>query len=305
MKNNAKLTNKIMTGVFYAIAFFVVTLLVFLVGTILVKGWGFWDPSFLFGRPSNTQPGGGIGPQLFNSFYLLVITLVISTPLGIGAGIYLAEYAKQGKFLNFVRLCIETMASLPSIVVGLFGLLIFVTFSGWGYTLIGGALVITILNLPSLTRVCENAITSVSTEVKQASLALGATRWQTMVKVVLPAALQQIITGIILAAGRIFGEAAALIYTAGLTTPMLRTAASIDSPMNPFNIFRPAESLAVHIWKLNSEGIVPDAALIATRSAAVLIVMVLLFNVIARLLANIIDKRLKGTSKIKKKNVAA
>ena len=97
--------------------------------------------SFLFGEPSNTRAGGGIGPQLFNSFYMLVITLIISIPLGLGAGIYLAEYAKQGRFLSFVRLCIETMASLPSIVVGLFGLLVFVTFTGWGYTVIGGALV--------------------------------------------------------------------------------------------------------------------------------------------------------------------
>ncbi|RBN36686.1 phosphate ABC transporter, permease protein PstA, partial [Priestia megaterium] len=127
-----------------------------------------------------------------------------SIPLGLGAGIYLAEYAKQGRFLNFVRLCIETMASLPSIVVGLFGLLIFVTFSGWGYTLIGGALVITILNLPGLTRVCESAIASVPASVKEASLGLGATKWQTIVKVVIPSAIQQIITGVILTAGRIF-----------------------------------------------------------------------------------------------------
>lgn len=301
MKIKAKTMNNIMTGIFYGIAFIIVALLIFLIGEIIIKGWGFWDPSFLFGKPSNLAAGGGIGPQLFNSFYLLFITLIISTPLGIGAGIYLAEYAKQGRFLNFVRLCIETMASLPSIVVGLFGLLVFVTFSGWGYTLFGGALVITILNLPGLTRVCENAITSVSSEVKQASLALGATRWQTIMKVVLPAALQQIITGIILAAGRIFGEAAALIYTAGLTTPVLHSAAPIDSPMNPFNLFRPAESLAVHIWKLNSEGIVPDAKLIATKSAAVLIIMVLLFNIISRILGNLLDRHLTGTKQMKKK----
>ncbi len=95
---NARTVNKVWTGIFYAVAALVVALLVFLVFEILQKGWGFWDPNFLFGEPSNTRAGGGIGPQLFNSFYMLVITLIISIPLGLGAGIYLAEYAKQGRF---------------------------------------------------------------------------------------------------------------------------------------------------------------------------------------------------------------
>ncbi|MGG2067126.1 phosphate ABC transporter permease PstA [Bacillus sp. S14(2024)] len=299
---NARTVNSIWTGILYAVAAFVVALLGFLVYEILRQGWGFWDPSFLFGEPSNTTAGGGIGPQLFNSFYMLVITLIISIPLGLGAGIYLAEYAKQGRFLNFVRLCIETMASLPSIVVGLFGLLVFVTMAGWGYTAMGGALALTILNLPSLTRVCENAITEIPSNVKEASLGLGATKWQTIVRIILPSALPQIITGVILAAGRIFGEAAALIYTAGLTSPILNTAADLSSPANPLNPFRPAETLAVHIWKLNSEGIIPDAKLIATKSAAVLIIMVLLFNILARFIASVLHKRFTGTKKSRKRS---
>ncbi|EMA6343784.1 phosphate ABC transporter permease PstA [Bacillus cytotoxicus] len=297
---NARKVNNIWTGILYTVAAFVVVLLVFLVYEILQKGWGFWDPGFLFGEPSNTRAGGGIGPQLFNSFYMLVITLVISIPLGLGAGIYLAEYAKQGRFLSFVRLCIETMASLPSIVVGLFGLLVLVTMTGWGYTVIGGALALTVLNLPGLTRVCENAITEVPANVKEASLGLGATKWQTIVRIILPSSLPQIITGIILAAGRIFGEAAALIYTAGLTSPILNSAADFSSPAHPLNPFRPAETLAVHIWKLNSEGIIPDAKLIATKSAAVLIIMVLLFNIIARFTATVLHKHFTGTKKSRK-----
>lgn len=299
---NARTVNKIWTGIFYIVAIFVIILLSYLVFEILKKGWGFWDPSFLTGRSSNMDAGGGIGYQLFNSFYMLIITLIISVPLGLGAGIYLAEYAKPGKLLTFIRLCIDTMASLPSIVVGLFGLLVFVTATGWGYTIIGGALAITILNLPSLTRVSEAAITEVSAGVKEASLGLGATKWQTIVKIALPTAMPQIITGVILAAGRIFGEAAALIFTAGLTTPILNTAADLTSPVNPFNIFRPAETLAVHIWKLNSEGIVPDATAIATKSAAVLIIMVLIFNLLARLFSKIIQKHFEGgKSKTKQK----
>ncbi|OCA86402.1 phosphate ABC transporter permease PstA [Pradoshia sp. D12] len=299
---SARTVNKIWTGIFYIVAIFVIILLSYLVFEILKKGWGFWDPSFLTGRSSNMDAGGGIGYQLFNSFYMLIITLIISVPLGLGAGIYLAEYAKPGKLLTFIRLCIDTMASLPSIVVGLFGLLVFVTATGWGYTIIGGALAITILNLPSLTRVSEAAITEVSAGVKEASLGLGATKWQTIVKIALPTAMPQIITGVILAAGRIFGEAAALIFTAGLTTPILNTAADLTSPVNPFNIFRPAETLAVHIWKLNSEGIVPDATAIATKSAAVLIIMVLIFNLLARLFSKIIQKHFEGgKSKTKQK----
>lgn len=226
---------------------------------------------------------------------MLIISLLITIPLGLGAGIYLSEYAKEGKILNFIRLCIETMASLPSIVVGLFGLLVFVTMTGWGYTLISGALAITVLNLPSMTRVSENAIKAAGAKVKEASLGLGATQWQTIKKVILPSAMPQILTGVILSAGRIFGEAAALLYTAGMSAPVLRyTRFSLISKASPYSLFRPAETLAVHIWKLNSEGIVPDAGKIANGSSAVLIIMVLLFNVIARIIGNKIYKSYSG-----------
>lgn len=294
---NAKTTDKVWTSVLYVIASLVVILLIYLLIVILYKGWNFWDINFLLGTSSDTQAGGGIGAQLFNSFYILVLTLIISVPIGLGAGIYLAEYAKSGRFLEFLRLCIETLASLPSIVVGLFGLLVLVTMTGWGYTLIGGALAITILNLPSLTRVCETALLDVPKISKEGSLGLGATKWQTIIKISIPSAIPQLITGIILAAGRIFGEAAALIYTAGLATPFLNGSAPINTPLNPFNIFRPAETLAVHIWKLNSEGIVPDAQAIASKSAAVLIVMVLLFNLCARLFAKYLHRRFTGTKR--------
>ncbi len=303
MKNVAKARrwNSVWTGILYGISGLTLVLLIFLIWNIIKEGWGFWDINFLTGASSNTQAGGGIGAQLFNSFYLLVLTLLISLPLGLGAGIYLSEYAKQGKFLEFIRLCIETMASLPSIVVGLFGLLVFVTMTGWGYTLFAGALVLTILNLPNLTRVCETAISNVSPAIKEASLGLGATKWQTIVKIVIPTAIPQIITGVILTAGRVFGEAAALLFTAGLTTPKLNMAADITSPVNPFNIFRPAETLAVHIWKLNSEGIAPDATSIATRAAAVLIIMVIVFNILARFLATILHNRFTGKKRSTKK----
>ena len=178
---------------------------------------------------------------------------------------------------------------------GLFGLLIFVNMLKWQFTLMGGALAITILNLPALTRVSENAIVASASRVKEASLGLGATRWQTIQKVVLPSAIPQILTGIILAAGRIFGEAAALLYTSGITNPnRMTTAASLSNARNPFNVFRPAETLSVHIWKLNAEGLVPDAAEVAAKGAAVLITMVLIFNVLSRVIGKKMQERYAG-----------
>lgn len=282
---NSKVKDKIATVILYIISSFVVLLLAAFISYVIYKGSGALSLNFLFGTSKFGEPGGGIGPQLFNSFYLLLISLLITIPLGVGAGIYLAEYAKGGPFLNLIRLCIETMASLPSIVVGLFGLLVFVNMTHWGYSLLSGALAITVLNLPAMTRVSENAIKTASKGVKEASLSLGATQWQTIRKVILPSALPQILTGIILAAGRIFGEAAALLYTAGMSAPALRfNNISLAGKASPFSLFRPAETLAVHIWKLNSEGMVPDAAKIANGASAVLIILVLLFNLAARML---------------------
>lgn len=292
---DAKIKDKIWTGILYIISGFIILLLIALITYILFKGRGFYTPSFLFGNAKFGESGGGIGPQLFNSFYMLIIALLISIPFGIGAGIYLAEYAKDGLVLDIIRLCIETMASLPSIVVGLFGMLIFVSMTNWGFTLLSGALAISILNLPALTRVSENAIREASKSVKEASLGLGATRWQTIWKIVLPSAVPEILTGVILAAGRIFGEAAALLYTAGMSAPKLNfSSISLSGNASAFSLFRPAETLAVYIWKLNSEGMVPDAAQIANKSSAVLVVMVLIFNVLARVIGRKIYESYTG-----------
>ena len=186
------------------------------------------------------------------------------------------------------------MSSLPSIVIGMFGLLVFVNFAGWGYSIIAGALSVSILNIPSMTRIAENAIKTASKGVKEASLGLGASKWQTIVKLTLPIAMGEILTGIILSAGRIFGEAAAFLYTAGLSSGKLNFNTISLTGKSAFSLFRPAETLAVHIWKLNSEAIVPDAAAIANGTAAVLIIAVLLFNILARVIGNRLLKAYGG-----------
>ncbi|MEQ8198604.1 MAG: phosphate ABC transporter permease PstA [Clostridiaceae bacterium] len=291
----AKTQDKIATVILYIISSFVVLLLVAFLGYIIYNGVSSLNIKFLTSEPKTMAAGGGIGPELFNSFYMLFISLVITVPVGIGAGIYLSEYSKEGKFVNFLRLCIDTMASLPSIVIGLFGMLVFVTYFDWGYSILAGAVSVSILNLPSLTRVSESAIKAASKKVKEASLGLGATSWQTIVKVTLPYAMPQILTGIILASGRIFGEAAAFLYTAGLSTGRLRFSdISLVNTTSPFSLFKPAETLAVHIWKLNSEGVVPDASKIANGTSAVLIIAVLLFNVLARIIGNALYKSYSG-----------
>lgn len=292
--SRAKREDKIATGILTAIVAFIFILLAALIVYIIASGaQKAFDPSFLTGKPEQFKEGGGIGPELFNSFYLLVLTMIISIPLSLGAAIYLVEYAPGNRVTHIIKTVIEVLSSLPSIVVGLFGFLLFVIYFGWGFSIISGAFALTIFNIPLLVRVIQQALESVPTTQRDAGLALGLTRWETTIHILLPTAMPAIITGIILSAGRVFGEAAALIYTAGQSAPMLDfTCLDLSSPTCPWNIFRPAETLAVHIWKINSEGVVPDLAAISNGTAAVLMICVLLFNLIARFVGKRVGKKL-------------
>ncbi|MGI6186243.1 MAG: phosphate ABC transporter permease PstA [Brevibacillus sp.] len=294
----AKVIDRAATVVLPLIALLIIGTLVGLLGFILSQGWHKLTLDFLTSPPDIVNAGGGVGPQLFNSIYLLVLTMLIALPLGIGAGIYMAEYAPDNRFTQFIRLSIEVLSSLPSIVVGLFGLLVFVNMTGWGYSLLSGALALTVFNLPLLVRITEDALRNVPRSQKEASLALGITKWRTIVSVILPAALPGIITGAILASGRVFGEAAALLFTAGMSSPTLNfTDFSLFSPTSPLNPFRPAETLAVHIWKVNSEGLTPDARDVADGAAAILVLAVLVFNLGARWFGSWLYKKMtSGTN---------
>ena len=248
----AKREDKIATGILMAIVAFIFILLAALIVYIIASGaQKAFDPSFLTGKPEQFKEGGGIGPELFNSFYLLVLTMIISIPMSLGAAIYLVEYAPGNRVTHIIKTVIEVLSSLPSIVVGLFGFLLFVICFGWGFSIISGAFALTIFNIPLLVRVIQQALESVPTTQRDAGLALGLTRWETTIHILLPTAMPAIITGIILSAGRVFGEAAALIYTAGQSAPMLDfTCLDFSSPTCPWNIFRPAETLAVLLFNL-------------------------------------------------------
>lgn len=290
---HAKQVNKLATGILYTIAGIIIMILASLLLFILVRGLPHVNWNFLTGKSSSYQAGGGIGIQLYNSFFLLVVTLFISIPLSMGAGIYLSEYAKKGLLTNFVRTCIEILSSLPSVVVGLFGYLIFVVQFEYGFSIISGALALTVFNLPQMTRTVEDSLRNVHHTQREAGLALGLSRWETIIHVVIPEALPGIVTGIVLASGRIFGEAAALIYTAGQSAPALDwNNWNVLSVTSPISIFRQAETLAVHIWKVNSEGTIPDATRVSAGSAAVLLIFILIFNLSARRIGKVLYQKL-------------
>ncbi|NQJ92140.1 phosphate ABC transporter permease PstA [Streptococcus suis] len=294
---HAKKFDKLATGILYSIAGVIVVILTSLILYILLRGLPHVSWDFLTSKSSSYKAGGGIGIQLYNSFFLLVVTLLISVPLSTGAGIYLAEYAKKGPLTNFIRTCIEILSSLPSVVVGLFGYLIFVVQFEYGFSILSGALALTVFNLPQMTRNVEDSLRHVHHTQREAGLALGLSRWETVLHVVIPEALPGIVTGIVLASGRIFGEAAALIYTAGQSVPALDW--SNWNPLSvtsPISIFRQSETLAVHIWKVNSEGTIPDATQVSAGSAAILLVFILIFNLSARYIGKKLHAKLTSAA---------
>ncbi|BBC61127.1 phosphate ABC transporter permease PstA [Melissococcus plutonius] len=290
---NAKKMDKLATGILYSVAGIIILILSALLLYILVRGLPHVSWHFLTGHSKAYQSGGGIGIQLFNSLYLLIITMLISFPISLGAGIYLSEYAEKNWLTDIVRSSIEILSSLPSVVVGLFGFLIFVIQIGYGFSIISGALALTFFNLPLLTRNVEESLKAVHYTQREAGLSLGLSKWETVIRVVVPEALPGIITGVILSSGRIFGEAAALIYTAGQSAPPLDFSnwnpLSVSSPIS---IFRQAETLAVHIWKVNTEGTMPDSVQVSAGASAVLILVVLLFNLGARFIGNKLYKKI-------------
>ncbi|MDW2798951.1 phosphate ABC transporter permease PstA [Clostridium boliviensis] len=286
----SKSVDKGMTILFYIVGGFILLFLLFLAGAIIISGlMGFYPGLLSFGRE-------GVGNQLFNTIYLVFLSLLISVPIGVAAGIYMAEYAKEGKILSFLRISIESLSSLPSIVVGLFGYLVFILMTGAKWNLMAGALAVSILSLPLITTTTEDAIRNLPIGYKNGSYVLGATQWQTIFKVLLPACLPRIITGVILAAGRGFGEAAALLYTAGQSTNINWSNWNLTSPTCALNPFRPGETLALHIWVMRTEGSLnPHATEIANFSSAILVMLILGFSLTARIMSERIKRKSGGS----------
>ncbi|MHB8894650.1 MAG: phosphate ABC transporter permease PstA [Candidatus Geothermincolia bacterium] len=234
------------------------------------------NPHFILGKPASfKEAGGGIWPMIVSSFYLAGLTVVLALPIGIGAAIYMAEYAHEGRLTRMVRFGADSLATVPSIVFGIFGMVLFVVYFGFGYSLIAGALTLTLLNLPTVMRTSEEAIRAVPDTYREASMGLGASRWYTIKKVILPSAVPGITTGAVLTLGRVIGESAAVVYTVGLVSSKV-----------PWSPFQSAAPMAANIWHLYSEGqIIPDWMRIASGEAAFLLLVVLGLTLLARLIA--------------------
>lgn len=286
--DRARAVDKFMTGVFTAVAAFFILLLVAFVGYVLYKGIKSFSPEFL------TFSRKGVMNQLFNTIYIVLLSLLFSIPVGVLSGIYLSEFAKEGRLKRIIKLSIETLSSLPSIIVGLFGYLVFILFVGAKWNMFSGALTLSILSIPLLATTTIDALSSVKEDVKFGSYALGATSKITILKVLIPASISRIFTGVVLASGRSFGEAAALLYTAGMSTDISWSNLDITSKTNFLNPFRPAETLSLHIWAQFTESTARNAKDIANFSAAVLIVIVLLFNLFVRQYSKSLDSKLGG-----------
>jgi phosphate transport system permease protein len=279
---SSKTTDRIATIYFWTAGIIIILLLSWFLIRILGDGIPHLSWRFIFGKPEEIKAGGGVGPQLFNSFYILFLSLLISVPIGVGAGVYLAVYAQKNSFTELIRISVEALSSVPSIVFGLFGFLLFVNLMGLKFSIIGGAATLSLLNLPVLVRVTEVAIRTVPESYWEASLALGSTQWQAIRKVLIPASLPSLITGITLVAGRALGESAILIYTAGL---------SVSRFFPDFNPLIMGENLATHLWYIQAESLVPDAKQIAQGSAALLLIIVLIFNLLLAIPSRILQKR--------------
>lgn len=275
-----KITDRLATLLLWAAALFIIGLLIWFLVFILKRGIPYLNLQFFTGPD-------GVGAQLFNSFYILFLSLLFSLPIGIGAGIYLAEYAPQNKLTDLIRLSVECLASVPSIVFGLFGMIIFVNVLGLGYTILGGAATLALLNLPILVRVTEGSLRSVPESYREASLALGATMWQTLRKVILPTAMPGIVTGITLVAGRALGETAILIFTAGM---------NVSRYLFDVNPMAAGETLAVHLYAVKANPLPgTNADAIADGTAALLIIVVLIFNLVLSLPSRLLERRLNGS----------
>lgn len=271
----ASFYDKLATAVLWLAGLLIVLILAAFLGYMLWKGLPVLSWNFITGMSSDINAGGGVGAQLFNSVYILLLALAFSLPAAVGAGIYLAEYAPDTRLTRAIRFSTESLATVPSIVLGLFGMILFVNWLGLGFSILGGALTLTLLNLPVLVRVTEESLKTVPQSYREASLALGATKFQTVWRVVLPNALGGILTGVTLTAGRAIGETAILIFTAGTT---------VSRHLPDFDVTAGGETLAVHMWYVMAIGLVPDRVAVANGVGALLILLILLFNFAVRLL---------------------
>ncbi len=266
MSRNTK--DNIIKAIIYFSAFLCVGVLVWLITFVVLKGLPHLSLGFLTQdyNPDNT---GGIFPMIVTTLYLIATSILIATPIGIFSAIYLTEYAKQGKLVSVIRFATESLSGIPSIIYGLFGMLFFVTTLKMGFSIMAGAATVSIMILPTIIRTTEEAIKAVPRSYREGSLALGATKLRTLVRVVVPSALPGIITAILLSVGRVIGETAAIYLPVGTHYKL------------PQSVMSSGRTLSVHLYILAKEGISFEMAF---ATGTVLILTILVINFLTRFL---------------------
>lgn len=260
----------------FSILFLCIIATLFFLGTILyfitIRGIKVLSWEFLTQIPKNGMTEGGVAPAIIGTFYLTLGAILFALPLGVASAIYLTEYTPKNIIVNILRISINNLAGVPSVVFGLFGLAVFVKFFGFGVSILSGSLTLGILILPGIISASQEALTAVPYSFREASLALGATKWQTIRKVVLPASLPGILTGVVLSIGRAAGE----------TAPILFTAAAFYVRGYPDSIFSEVMALPYHIYGLMTEGTFPEKQTqIAYGCALILMLLVLIISAVA------------------------
>ena len=271
-------------GFFTLLSYLVVAILFVILGFIIIKGGSVISWDFLTKAPAEGMTKGGIFPAIVGTFYLIVGSSIISFPIGIMSGIYMNEYATNGKVVRFIRIMTNNLSGVPSVVFGLFGMSLFVNALGWGDSIIAGSFTLALMSLPLIIRTTEEALKSIDDSFRHGSLALGATKLQTIRRVVLPMAFPNIITGLILSVGRVSGE----------TAPILFTVAAYFLPQLPGSIFDQCMALPYHLYVISTSGTDIEASRgMAYGTALVLIAIVLVVNLLANLLRNYFAKKVK------------
>ena len=269
-----KIIDGLIYGIMAAAMIAVLAVLLFIIFYIFKSQAGFFNFSFLFGKEN------GILPMIVTTLYVVLVSITAALPVGIATAIFLNEYSGNSSWIKILRLAIETLAGIPSIIYGLFGLLMFCRLLNFGQSIIAGAFTLSIMILPVIIRTTEESLKSIPDTFREGSLALGATKFQTIVHVVVPSALPGIVTSVILAIGRVVGESAPVLLTVGLTKNMPRT------------IFESGRTLTIHLYYLTNEAVRPEDFGIAFATAFMLVILVVVINTATKIMTANFRKKL-------------
>lgn len=273
---NPIITQKLIKTLLWVLTGLTIGILFFIIFFIFIKGIPQLSWTFLSTNPVDMGRSGGILATIVSTIYLIGIALFFATPLGLGTAIYLTEYTRENLATRIIRFGTESLAGIPSIILGLFGFAIFVMAFGWGWSLLSGGLTLSAMLLPTIIRTSEESILAVPQEYREVAFSLGVGKWKTITRVVLPAALPGIVTGIVLSIARSIGETAVIIFTAG------------SSLRFPNSIFESGRTLAVHFYILAREGI---SMPMAYGTAAILVLLILIINISAYMTMRFLMKK--------------